>query len=48
MPPDILAAAEAAPANRAVVGVLRKRAVRRPPDDPWALDGFELPAHPDL
>jgi hypothetical protein len=48
MPPDILAAAEAAPANRAVVGVLRKRAVRRPPDDPWALDGFELHTHPDL
>jgi len=48
MPPDILAALAAVPANRAVLAVLRERAVARPHDDPWALDGFELHTHPDL
>jgi len=48
MPPDILVAVEAAPANRAVLAVLREQAVPRPPDDVWALDGFELHSHPDL
>jgi hypothetical protein len=48
MPADLLAALAAIPANRAVLARLRERAVARPADDPWALDGFELHTHPDL
>lgn len=48
MRPDVLAALAAVPANRAVLQVLRDRAIARPHDDPWALDGFELHTHPDL
>lgn len=48
MPADIIAALAAVPANRAVLAALRERAVARPLDDPWALDGFELHTHPDL